>query len=212
MKEQQCPFFAYIAFSETHSPHDAPEDLQDKYKARGESKKRAVYKGMTEYSDAAVGSILQTLDEMGVSDNTIVFLASDNGPTSEESCEGLRGRKSFTWEGGIRVPAIMRWPGKIEPGSEYHEPVGGIDLMPTLCDIVGAELPKKSMDGVSIRAVLEGKSFTRRDPILTFFYRTNPAASMRLGDYVLIAHSDDEARAKTHGLSAPDMPKIKSSN
>lgn len=211
MKKQKRPFFAYIAFSETHSPVDAPEDLKDKYKAKGSDKKRAAYKGMTEYSDAAVGSILKTLDEMGVSKNTIVFLASDNGPTSDKSCEGLRGRKSFTWEGGVRVPAIIRWPGKIKPGSEHHHPVGGIDLMPTLCDIVGAKLPKKRIDGVSIRPVLEGKPFTRTAPILTFFYRTNPAASMRLGDYVLIAHSDDEARKKTHSLTAPDMPKIKSS-
>ncbi|MDH3584238.1 MAG: sulfatase-like hydrolase/transferase, partial [Phycisphaerae bacterium] len=210
MKNQKRPFFAYIAFSETHSPIDAPQELKEKYKGKGEAAKRAAYKAMTEYSDAAVGSILKTLDKMGVADNTIVFLASDNGPTARESCEGLRGRKSFTWEGGIRVPAIVRWPGTIKPGSEYHEPVGGIDLMPTLCDIVGATLPDKTIDGVSIRPALEGKPFTRSAPILTFFYRTNPAASMRLGDYVLIAHSDDEARKKTHGLTAPDMPKIKS--
>ena len=150
-----------------------------------------------------------TPNQLGVRDDTIVFLASDNGPTSDESCVGLRGRKSFTWEGGVRVPAMIRWPGKIKPGSEYHDPVAGIDLMPTLCDIVGADLPAKSLDGVSIRAVLEGKPFSRSAPILTFFYRTNPAASMRLGDYVLIAHSDDEARQKTHGMTAPDMPKVK---
>ena len=210
MKKQASPFFAYIAFSETHSPHDAPEELKAKYTAKGEDKKRAVYKGMTEYSDAAVGSILKTLDDMGVSDNTIVFLASDNGPTAEESCEGLRGKKSYTWEGGVRVPAIIRWPGNVKPGSEYNDPVAGIDLLPTLCDIVGAELPKKHIDGVNIRPVLEGKTFTRNAPILTFFYRTNPAASMRLGDYVLIAHSDDEARKKSHGFTAADMPKVKS--
>jgi arylsulfatase A len=211
MKKQQQPFFASIAFSETHSPVDAPEHLQEKYRARGESKKRASYRGMTEYTDAAVGSVLKTLDDLGVSDDTIVFLASDNGPTSGESCTGLRGRKSFTWEGGVRVPAIIRWPGTVKPGSVYHQPVAGVDLMPTLCDIAGADLPQKTIDGVSIRAILEGKPFTRKAPILSFFYRTNPAASMRLGDYVLIAHSDDEPRKKTHSLSALDMPRIKSS-
>lgn len=210
MKKQTSPFFAYIAFSETHSPVDAPEELKAKYIERGEDKRRAAYRGMTEYSDAAVGSILKTLDDMGVSDNTIVFLASDNGPTSEESCQGLRGKKSYTWEGGVRVPAIIRWPGNVKPGSQYNDPVGGIDLLPTLCDIVGAELPKKQLDGVNIRPVLEGKAFTRTAPILTFFYRTSPAASMRLADYVLIAHSDDEERTKSHGISAADMPKIKS--
>ncbi|MFT5127446.1 MAG: arylsulfatase A [Rhodothermales bacterium] len=209
IEKQQQPFFAYIAFSETHSPVDAPKDLKEKYVTRGETKKRAAYRGMTEYTDAAVGSILKTLDDLGVSDDTIVFLASDNGPTSAESCTGLRGRKSFTWEGGVRVPTIVRWPGRIKPGSEYHQPVAGVDLMPTLCDIVGVELPKKTIDGVSIRAVLEGKPFVRKAPILSFFYRTSPAASMRLGDYVLVAHSDDEARQKTHSISASDMPKIK---
>jgi arylsulfatase A len=210
MKKQTRPFFAYIAFSETHSPVDAPEELKAKYIEQGADKKRASYKGMTEYSDAAVGSILKTLDDMGVSDNTIVFLASDNGPTSAESCEGLRGKKSYTWEGGIRVPAIIRWPGNVTPGTEYHDPVGGIDILPTLCDIVGAELPERQLDGINIRAVLEGKSFTRTAPILTFFYRTSPAASMRLGDYVLIAYSDDEERNKSHGIAAADMPRIKS--
>lgn len=164
MKKQTSPFFAYIAFSETHSPLDAPEELITKYIERGENKKRATYRGMTEYSDAAVGSILKTLDDMGVSDNTLVFLASDNGPTSEDSCEGLRGKKSYTWEGGIRVPAIICWPGKVKPSSEYNDPVGGIDLLPTLCDIVGAELPKRHIDGVSIRSVLEGKPFKRNTP------------------------------------------------
>jgi arylsulfatase A len=210
MQQQTAPFFAYIAFSETHSPVDAPEELKTKYLERGETKKRASYRGMTEYSDAAVGSILKTLDDMGVSDNTLVFLASDNGPTSVESCEGLRGKKSYIWEGGVRVPAIIRWPGKVAPGSEYNDPAGGIDLLPTLCDIVGAELPNKPIDGESIRPVLEGKSFKRTAPILSFFYRTSPAASMRLGDYVLIAHSDDEARRKSHSIGAADMPMVKS--
>ena len=210
MKDQTEPFLAYVAFSETHSPHDAPADLQTKYTERGESKKRAVYKGMTEYSDAAVGSILNTLDEMGAAENTIVFLASDNGPTSAESCVGLRGKKSFTWEGGIRVPAIIRWPGHIEPGSTTDQPVGGIDLLPTLCDIAKTPLPNKKIDGVSIRSLLEGNAFQRKSPLLAFFYRTSPAASMRFNDYVLIAHSDDEQRKKTHSMSAPDMPKVKS--
>ncbi|MCM2369496.1 sulfatase-like hydrolase/transferase [Aporhodopirellula aestuarii] len=210
MRTQDRPFFAYVAFSETHSPHDAPTNLKEKYAERGNDNNRATYKAITEYTDSAVGSILKTLDDLGVSDNTIVFLASDNGPTSDKSCVGLRGRKSFTWEGGVRVPAIMRWPGKITPGSEHHGPVGGIDLLPTLCDIVGAELPPKKIDGVSLRPLLEGKSFTRTAPILTFFYRTSPAASMRLGDYVLIGHSDDESREKTHAAGAEDMPKIKS--
>lgn len=137
MSSQKKPFLAYVAFSETHSPHDAPDLLKKKYSDRGEVKKRAVYKGMTEYADAAVGSILETLDRIGVSDNTIVFLASDNGPTMVESCEGLRGKKSFTWEGGIRVPAIVRWPGKVSPGSHSDLPIGGVDLLPTLCDAAG---------------------------------------------------------------------------
>ncbi len=149
------------------------------------------------------------LNAMGVEDNTIVFLASDNGPTAVESCAGLRGKKSFTWEGGVRVPAIIRWPGTVRPGSQYSNPVAGIDVLPTLCDIVGADLPKKHIDGVNIRAVLEGKPFARTAPILTFFHRTSPAASMRLGDYVLIAQSDDETRKKSHAFTAPDMPKVK---
>ena len=210
MKEQKSPFFAYIAFSETHSPHNAPKELKEKYTAKGNGRQSATYKAMTEYSDAAVGSILKTLDDLGVSDNTIVFLASDNGPTAKASCEGLRGRKSFTWEGGVRVPAIIRWPGTVKPGSVYNDPVAGIDLLPTLCDIVGAELPEAHIDGISIRPVLEGKTVKRTAPILTFFYRTNPAASMRLGDYVLVAHSDDEARKKSHSMRAEDMPLIKS--
>lgn len=210
IRSQDKPFFAYVAFSETHSPHDAPERLKSKYLERGENKKRATYKGMTEYADAAVGSLLDMLSATGAADNTIVFLASDNGPTDAASCEGLRGKKSFTWEGGIRVPAIIRWPGVVEAGSVRSEPVSGVDILPTLCDALDAELPERNIDGQSVLPMLVGDQFQRTKPILTFFYRTSPAASMRLGDYVLIGHSDDEGRKKTHAIAAADMPRIKS--
>lgn len=209
IRKQQQPFFAYIAFSETHAPHDAPKPLTSNYLAEGESRKRAVYKAMTEYTDHAVSTILDTLDELQLTENTLVFLASDNGPTDSKSCEGLRGKKSFTWEGGIRVPAIVRWPGVTPAGTVSDAVVGGIDLLPTLCDVIGYEVSDRKIDGVSILPALRNEAFSRPSPILTFFYRTSPAASMRLGDYVLVGHSNDEKRAKTHAISHPDMPKIK---
>ena len=209
ISKQDKPFFAYIAFSETHSPHDAPPELTKKYRDLGEKPKRAVYKGMTEYTDRAVGSILQTLDDIQATDDTLVFLASDNGPTDPASCRGLRGKKSFTWEGGIRVPAIVRWPGRVPAGTVSDAVVGGIDLLPTLCAVLDQKLPACTIDGINILPILENRPVIRHQPILTFFYRTSPAASMRLGDYVLIAHSDDEARPKTHALTRPDMPRIK---
>ena len=212
IRGQDQPFFAYVAFSETHSPHDAPAKLRSKYLERGENRKRATYRGMTEYADSAVGSLLDTLEAIGAADNTIVFLASDNGPTDVASCEGLRGKKSFTWEGGIRVPAIVRWPGVVKAGSVRSEPVSGVDVLPTLCDVLDADLPGRTIDGQSMLPMLVGDQFQRTKPILTFFYRTSPAASMRMGDYVLIGHSDDEGRKKTHAIAAADMPRIKSTN
>ncbi|HBE68097.1 MAG TPA: hypothetical protein DDW52_08105 [Planctomycetaceae bacterium] len=90
--------------------------------------------------------------------------------------------------------------------------MSGVDVLPTLCDVLDADLPGRTIDGQSMLPMLVGDQFQRTKPILTFFYRTSPAASMRMGDYVLIGHSDDEGRKKTHAIAAADMPRIKSTN
>ena len=210
------PFFACVWFHEPHSPIASPPDLVKKYQALYPdlSRKQATYHANIENVDRAVGHLLTHLKESGLAEDTVVFLTSDNGPLNNFSRTGLRGQKSNLWEGGHRVPGIFRWPGNIQPGTESSIPISGVDYLPTICEIVGIHPPKdRDLDGASILPLLTGKpeTFQRRQPLYWFFYRVNPSLAMRVGQWILIAHSNDAQRPKTHPLVQDDMPQIKTS-
>ncbi|MEA3366608.1 MAG: sulfatase, partial [Planctomycetota bacterium] len=178
------PFLAYLAFYSVHSPHMTTEELKAKYRAKqkdapetrwgteGERKVRlvqnhAVYAGMVEAMDTAVGIVLDHLDRLGLAENTIVFFMSDNGGLS--TSEGhptanlpLRAGKGWLYEGGIREPMIVRAPGLTRPGSVCTEPVTSTDFYPTMLDLAGLPArPDQHVDGVSLRPLLEGKRMDR---------------------------------------------------
>ena len=208
------PFLACVWFHEPHTPIASPPDLVKKYQEKYPklSKKAATYYANIENVDLAVGRLMKHLDQSGLTENTMVFITSDNGPLNEFSKVGLRGRKSHVWEGGHRVPGIFRWPGKIEAGSVNHTPICGVDFLPTVCDIAGVGLPEaRNIDGTSVWPVLKGGTIKRAKPLYWFFYRLLPAVAMRDRDWVLIANTDDAARPKTHQLISVDMPTIKNS-
>jgi len=210
--DDEQPWLACAWFHEPHTPIASPLDLVRKYEERFPklSRKHATYYANIENVDRAVGRLLKMLDEAGETDETFVFLTSDNGPLNEFSKVGLRGRKSHVWEGGHRVPGIFRWPGKIAPGATNQTPISGVDFLPTVCEVVGADLPpNRVLDGTSILPLLRGGAFERERPLFWFFYRVEPAAAMRVGDWVMVAQMDDNRRKKTHPLTAPDMPAIK---
>lgn len=180
---QDGPFFAFLSFYSVHGPIQTTPELWKKYRdkatAAGSPDERfefdrrlavrqvqdcPIYAGMVESMDDAVGIVTDKLDELGLSDNTIVCFTSDNGGVSSgdafaTSNTPLRGGKGRQWEGGIREPFYLRAPGVTKPGSTCAVPVNGIDWYPTLLDLAGVALPKEQdVDGVSMVSLLrEGK-------------------------------------------------------
>lgn len=211
------PFFTCVWFHEPHYPIASPPDLVRHYQEQFPelSEDEAAYCANIANVDLAVGRLLKKLDQLGVTENTLIFLTSDNGPVIPgPSAIGLRGRKSNLWEGGHRVPGIFTWPERIEPGSISHEPISGIDLLPTVCELLEIPTPAgKHIDGTSILPLLEGQSETlvRHQPLYWFFYRLNPAVAVREGKWSLLSFTNDSDRPKTHRLIRDDMPHIKNS-
>ncbi|MGI9470053.1 MAG: sulfatase, partial [Rubripirellula sp.] len=214
--DSEDPFFACVWFHEPHTPIASPPELVEKYQRRFPdlTKKQATYFANIHNVDEAIGRLLAKVDQMGISQDTVIFFTSDNGPLNAFSSVGLRGKKSNVWEGGHRVPGIFRWPGKIEAGSECAAPVCGVDYLPTVCEIAGIETPQdRELDGVSLLPLLKGDAdeLKREKPLYWFFYRLNPSLAIRDGNWSLIANTNDATRPKTHALIAKDMPAIRAS-
>jgi len=176
---QESPFFAYVPFQSIHEPFNCPPDVFKKYKDLGYSDHVARLYGMIEVLDGNIGKILNKVDELALMDNTVVMFLVDDGPSpgcdvsyanrrmnSEERAERargwgreLRGGKASIWEGGSISPFYVMWKGKILAGSEYDNLAGVIDLLPTIADICGAEIPDDNLPirGQSFWPVLQGK-------------------------------------------------------
>jgi arylsulfatase A len=126
--------------------------------------------------DQEIGRLMAFLDTQKLANNTLVFFTSDNGPETLRRYRGaershgspgpLRGMKLHLFEGGYREPAIIVWPGRISPGGVSPEPLAGVDLLPTFCDLAGVPVPKdRELDGISWRPLLEGKPWRRDKPL-----------------------------------------------
>lgn len=168
-RDTQRPFFLYIPFTAPHSPMQAPQETIDKYENLPNTRFRRVYAAMVDEMDQAMQSILATLEDEGVKDNTLVIFASDNGgfrPYGAQN-EPLRGQKGTTFEGGIRVPALVHWTGRLEAGGEINEVVSVLDLFPTLASAAGIELsPEVKLDGQNVWPLLtDGKKTNREEPL-----------------------------------------------
>ncbi|MGN6544582.1 MAG: sulfatase [Aureliella sp.] len=223
---QQRPFFAYLAFYSVHTPLMARKDLQQKYEEKrrrlgleakfGREEPRdvrlvqehAVYAGMVDAMDQAVGKVMAKLDELGLSDNTLVVFTSDNGGLS--TSEGwptsnlpLRGGKGWMYEGGIREPMLVRWPklvnadSRLKPGSVSDTPVSSPDLFPTLLEVAGAQ-PQAGqvLDGASLVPVLKGDGLPERALFWHYPHYGNqggaPGAAIRRGKWKLIEWYEDD--------------------
>jgi len=161
--------------------------------------KHAVYAAMVEAMDQAVGKVLKQLDDSGVADNTIVIFTSDNGGLS--TSEGLptsnlplRGGKGWIYEGGIREPWIVRYPGVTVAGSESAEPICSIDLFPTIVAAAGIEV-QHEIDGIDLSPALQGKSLDRKSLYWHYPHYSNqggmPGGAIRKGDYKLVERYED---------------------
>ena len=158
------PFFLYLPFNAVHNPNDAPQEYIDRYSHLDNPKQRAQLAVM----DLAIGQVMDALEAKGVLDDTLVMFLNDNGGTSTAGWNApYRGKKSEYHEGGIRVPAVLRWPGRIAPGSESAALLHAVDLFPTFAELAGADasagLP---LDGVDAwEAIAEGAASPRDEVV-----------------------------------------------
>ena len=197
-RNKEKPFFLYLSHAAVHNPYqtvdDTPETRQPgtKWSAVNDAN-RPRYKKILEDLDQSVGKILDTLNEQGLADNTLVFFFSDNGAVgmAPQQYRKLRGGKFSQYEGGHRVPAIAWWPGKIKPGTRSDAMVVGFDLFPTFTDI--ADLSASNPDN------LDGKSFKDHlfkqvafpDRDIFFGYEPKLGTAMRSGKWKMIIKEDD---------------------
>ena len=169
--KKQKPFFLYVAHSMPH----VPLFVSDKFKGKSE---QGLFGDVIQEIDWSVGEILKSLDEHKLADDTIVIFTCDNGPwlsygNHAGSAGKLREGKGTVWEGGVRVPFVARWPGKIKPGSVCTTPAMTIDVLPTIASTIGAELPKRPIDGRDISKLLDGTSAQSPHEAYYFYYGTN---------------------------------------
>lgn len=220
-KNKDGPFFAYLSFYSVHTPLISRTDLSDKYKEKktrirfggplwgkeGGRKVRliqehAVYAGMVEAMDLAVGKVLDSLDRLKLAENTVVIFMSDNGGLS--TSEGhptsnipLRGGKGWMYEGGIREPMIVRAPGVTKAGQVSDQYVTSTDFFPTILDLAGKmQQPAVHKDGVSFVKALKGEKHERGPIYWHYPHYGNqggaPTAAIREGDYKLIHWFEDD--------------------
>lgn len=200
-RSESRPFFLALWNYTVHWPMDAPADLLEKYRAKG--KQRGIrdvrYAAMTEALDQVIGRVLDVLDATGLARRTLVVFTSDNGALiSVADCRPLRKGKGYLYEAGIRVPMIVRWPGRVTPGTTSGTPVVSTDLFATILDAAGVGMPSGYPDdGESLVPLLSGSAPLSREAL--FFHYPNYAfhrdnrlgGAMRRGDLKLIENFDD---------------------
>jgi arylsulfatase A-like enzyme len=145
------PFFCYVPYNAPHSPFQVPDEYFNKYSGMGLDDKNAAVFGMCKNIDDNVGRLLNTLEEQNIAGNTIVVFLTDNGPNGVRYNGGMKGKKADVDEGGVRVPCIIRWPGKLPKNRLVTQLAAHIDLLPTLMDLAGLPLdPVQPLDGRSL--------------------------------------------------------------
>jgi arylsulfatase A-like enzyme len=192
------PFFLYVPFNAPHSPFQGPDDKTvDPFTAENFNRgSRATYIKMVERLDDRIGTILKTLDETGAAAKTLVIFASDNGGPANSRNDPYSGRKGTTYEGGIRVPCILRWPGKLPTGRESSQAAITMDLTASILSLAGVKPPLgHQLDGIDVVGHLrEGKPDLPR----TLFWRQRRGEvtwrGVREGDWKLVSKQDGSQR------------------
>jgi arylsulfatase A-like enzyme len=194
------PFFLYLAHHAVHNPQQAKEPITARYRARtpGARHSKPVYASMIDSMDESVGHVMATLTELGIDNRTIVIFTSDNGGLlNNTSNSPLREGKGSAYEGGVRVPLIIRWPGQIRAGSTCNVPVFGADLYPTVLAMTGARPePGQVIDGESIVPLCRQRGSLKRDTIFWHYPHNHPGgaspySAIRAGDWKLIEFQED---------------------
>jgi arylsulfatase A len=212
------PFFLYHCYYSVHTPIEPREDLENKYKAKLamlpqsedtpysslaghkmlKSQNNSAYAAMVAAVDESVGRILAALDERGLASNTAVILTSDNGGLFRvTSNHPLKAGKAWLYEGGIRVPLIVKWPGAVKEGTRSEVPVTSTDFYPTILDMAGLpQKPAQHCDGKSLTPLLKGTGKIEREALFWHYPHyhslgSTPSGAVRSGDYKLIENYED---------------------
>ncbi|QDU73600.1 Arylsulfatase [Bremerella volcania] len=196
------PFFLYVPFNAPHSASNLDPEIRGSVqaspeylamypegKSRSEKRRRGYMAAVTEM-DAAIGAIFERLDRYEISDNTLVIFFSDNGGSGTADNQPLQGRKSTMWEGGNRVPCLVRWPGQVPAGKTSDAFLTSLEVFPTACAATGTSLPSGvTLDGFDMLPVLQGKVDSPRKEM---FWQRRDEVAVRLGDWKWI----DSKKAK----------------
>ena len=224
-RDESKPFFLYLSMAEPHTVIENPPAFNELYSnftngpiipitsaSGGIPKNKLVARGPGEYyanityMDAQLGRVLKLLKDLSIDEETVVVFASDNGPVTSNwinwwevnaygETGGLRGRKHFLYEGGIKVPAIVRYPGVTTPGTESNELIVGTDFFATLAKIGGGDIPTdRPIDSLDIRPVLAGGKMPSRSAFWALSSESNLEFAVRQGQWKLLLDSNKEAR------------------
>ncbi|NQY08788.1 MAG: sulfatase [Flavobacteriales bacterium] len=197
-KDTDNPFFLCLWNYTVHWPVEAPGELVGKYAPDGDANLHQKFQAMVEGMDMAIGRVLKSLDDLGIAENTLVVLTSDNGPFTGDivgeitTVNPLKDEKGYLSEGGIRVPLIIRWPNKIESGTVSNEPVITMDFVPTFLDAADHKYEAVELDGESLLPLLtENKDLNRTSiyfhyPHYAFHSLNKMGSAVRKGDYKLL--------------------------
>ncbi len=213
-KYKDKPFFLYVAHHVVHRPIMEHADLIFKYQEKRGSDKlinNPIMGAMIERMDTQIGRLLKKIDDLKLTDNTIVVFFSDNGGYNKlQAQDPLRGGKSMLFEGGIRVPFVIRWPGVIKPNTVNSTPVCGIDFFPTFAEIAGIKNLPKNIDGVSLVPLLTKTGSIERKALFWHYphyhrFGYMPSGAIREGRYKLIEWYEKSFFNESHPVSLFDL-------
>jgi arylsulfatase A-like enzyme len=206
------PFFLYLPFNACHVPNEALAKYTERFAQVAEEERR-LYCAMFSALDDAVGKVLAKLEERGLTQRTLIFFLSDNGgPMTKMGRNGsnnrpLKGQKGDTWEGGIRVPFLVQWKGKIPAGKTYDLPVVNLDVLPTVVTAAGGELTADDkLDGVNLLPHLTGEN--AEPPHATLYWRFGKQWAVRHGDWKLVVANGGSGKPELYNL-ADDISEAK---
>jgi len=224
-REKEGPFFLYVAYNAPHAPLQASQEYLDR-NAHIENERRRTYAAMITAVDDGVGRILDTLREEGIDENTMVFFLSDNGGPLEKNASDngvLRDGKGSPFEGGIRVPFAARWPGQIQAGADYDNPVISLDILATIVgEAVVDTSGNKPLDGTNLMPFLRGEAsgvphdvlfwrgfdqkwIAARDSNIKAVHKKNDKMLFDLEDDLSEANNIIRSNKKSHSVLATQM-------
>ncbi len=197
------PFFLNVWFHEPHAPIAAPDKMVSAYGQL--TNPGAIYSGTIDNTDQAIARLLAKLHEVDAPEDTLIVYSSDNGSYRADRVGHLRATKGSNYEGGIRVPGIFHWPGHITSGLVEEEPAGLIDLLPTVCGLLGIDKPSGVfLDGSDLTSLLldRKEKFSRHQPLFWHLPASGPSMALRDGKYSLVAHRGYEFPKDKEAMAA----------